>query len=467
MFFDTIQAQYLYLPIDIKWVKLGDLDVTGDSITVEAIIMTVPKFSSIDIVSKHTSPADVNYLLRPSVFEITTDSGYYAVANTYILLPNIFYHVAATYDGQTVRYYVNGCETGNMHAAGNMQQNNLTTAIGQQSTSAMSGNPIEQFFGYIDEVRIWRTTRTQAQIEANMTNLPSPATQYGLVAYYQFTGNYKNMQGNSLWDGIPMGSPQLTSNNSSLPQPQPPIVIDSISVNNACYGLKDGHASVIAQGGSTPYSYSLDGITYQSGNNFSGLAPGNYIIYIKSVYGCSVQSSFTVAQTDSISIIINNDQKICDGDSVTISANATGGTGNYNYLWSNGYTGNSQIVSPSITTSYSVFAIDSTGCKSLYKYYIATVVDTCNVVFFPNAFTPNGDGKNDVFSISTTNTSEIQTFIFDRWGEQLYSWDTLTGGWDGMARGMKAQEDVYNVVVYYTDKELKKHTVTGIVTLLR
>lgn len=207
-------GQFLYLPSQPSWINIGDLDVTGDSLTVEAIVMLTNGPFSVNIVSKHTSPADVNYLLRPMSFEITTVNGYYWITNTYTLSPDIFYHVAATYDGQTARYYVNGCETGSLPVSGDMIQNDLITAIGDQSS-----NQTEQFYGYIDEVRIWNVTRTEQQLKDNMTNLPSPTTQQGLMAYYQFNGNYNNMQGNMLWDGTSVGSAQLQNNTAVLPEP--------------------------------------------------------------------------------------------------------------------------------------------------------------------------------------------------------------------------------------------------------
>ena len=69
-----------------------------------------------------------------------------------------------------------------------------------------NGGLNEQYYGYIDEVRIWNVARTETEIASNMYNLPNPTTQSGLLAYYQFNGNYNNVQGNSAWDGTPIGT---------------------------------------------------------------------------------------------------------------------------------------------------------------------------------------------------------------------------------------------------------------------
>nr|MBA3971874.1 hypothetical protein [Bacteroidota bacterium] len=73
----TLKAQSsLYMPGAVNWVSVGDLDVPGDQLTVEALIYYTG--ASVNIVSKHTNPGDVNYLLRIGSFEIATTSGFAA-----------------------------------------------------------------------------------------------------------------------------------------------------------------------------------------------------------------------------------------------------------------------------------------------------------------------------------------------------------------------------------------------------
>jgi gliding motility-associated-like protein len=86
----------------------------------------------------------------------------------------------------------------------------------------------------------------------------------------------------------------------------------------------------------------------------------------------------------------------------------------------------------------------------------------------PNAFTPNGDGINDVFNwdgygIVTTN---YEFYIFNRWGELIFKTNEFKA-WDGCVNSHQAQEDVYVYKVYYQDVFEKNHKITGIVTLIR
>lgn len=196
-----IYLQSLHLTETPQWVNLGDLDISGNLITVEAKV-TLSRNSpllGLNIVSKHTNPTNVNYLLRPAQFEINS-GGQYHIANVPLSsLPlNMPYHIAGVYDGGIVKLYINGCLVASEEATGNLVSNNLNTAIGQMS----SGDYDEQFYGYIDGIRIWNVARTEDEIRENMNDLPNPTQQAGLVAYYKFDNPnpYKNLQGNPTWD---------------------------------------------------------------------------------------------------------------------------------------------------------------------------------------------------------------------------------------------------------------------------
>ena len=67
----------------------------------------------------------------------------------------------------------------------------------------------------------------------------------------------------------------------------------------------------------------------------------------------------------------------------------------------------------------------------------------------PNAFSPNDDGYNDVYRAKPTHQSivEFKATIFNRWGQRLYSWDNVNGGWDGKVNGHVVNPGVYYVNV--------------------
>lgn len=89
-----------------------------------------------------------------------------------------------------------------------------------------------------------------------------------------------------------------------------------------------------------------------------------------------------------------------------------------------------------------------------------------NVLYLPNAFTPNDDSKNTIFLPVFTNPDEIENYsmeIYNRWGGLVFRTEEITFGWDGA----NAVEGVYAVVVHYTTRGAKPKTVKGSVTLIR
>jgi gliding motility-associated-like protein len=77
-----------------------------------------------------------------------------------------------------------------------------------------------------------------------------------------------------------------------------------------------------------------------------------------------------------------------------------------------------------------------TACRTISVEYAETI-------YVPNAITLNGDGKNDIFQVYCTGILEIQVDIFNRWGEQIYEYTTVEGGWNGKYNDHFVQEDVY------------------------
>lgn len=198
-------------------VTIGDLDISGDKVTIEATINRTqtydPAFYGGDIVSKHCNPTDNNYLLRSNRAEITTTNGSVSTPDACEIELNKTYHVAMVYDGSTLKFYRNGFLLCQVACSGNMISNNYLTTIG---TTACLSNPWpSDFVGYINEVRIWNVARTQDELRAYQnTSLPNPGSQQGLLAYYIFD-NLVNKQGNSNWNGTLSGNGSTATNNAT------------------------------------------------------------------------------------------------------------------------------------------------------------------------------------------------------------------------------------------------------------
>ncbi len=391
------------------------------------------------------------------------------------------------------------------------------------------------------------------------------------------------------------------------------------SVNTTCNGSSDGSAQVVVTGGTQPYTYTwtpIGGITAA----VTGLSAGTYTVTIVDATGCVSINTVTVTQPAPVIITLTPlSDSICAGQSVNLSAVASGGFPPYNYVWNNGVFVSSQTVTPTFTTTYTVIATDADLCSS-QNYSVTITVnpmplvsinpdtisicygegvnllatgpgnllwstgDTAHLItvtptvttsysvfsthngcvgqtatavvtvlgigviadFTPNPtngmapltvqftnnsvnaasywwdfgdmdssiianpihvygegqfqvvlnawdlfgcedrmvfdfiiveplssyiqnniFTPNADGFNDVFFPKTENLVTIEAAIFNRWGEEMYRWTDIAGGWDGRVKNKPAPDGVYYYIINATGKDGKAYFHNGFVTLLR
>jgi gliding motility-associated-like protein len=70
-------------------------------------------------------------------------------------------------------------------------------------------------------------------------------------------------------------------------------------------------------------------------------------------------------------------------------------------------------------------------------------------LYVPNAFTPTGDGLNDLFIPLSTGIVMYNMKVFNRWGEMIFETDDLDTGWDGRYKGIFVQDGVYVWIINY------------------
>ncbi len=130
---------------------------------------------------------------------------------------------------------------------------------------------------------------------------------------------------------------------------------------------------------------------------------------------------------------------------------------------------------PSFTHAYQNYGPDyplltvtnEFGCKDSIR---KTVMVFPFAIYVPNTFIPDGDGKNDVFNASTSfEILDWEMEIYNRWGEKVFTTNTLNEGWDGLYRGMKSPDGVYAYKIRYRGCEHPSawQQLTGSVQLLR
>ena len=175
-------------------------------------------------------------------------------------------------------------------------------------------------------------------------------------------------------------------------------------------------------------------------------------------------SNDTCFATDSVTIIINSlpiidagtDVSIVRGSSATL--NATGG-GSYNWYPTSGLNCtdcSNPIANPDSTTTYYVAVTDANGCTNTDSVTVFVYDEIkCGELFVPTAFSPNGDGENEMLYVRGNCIKELQFNVYDRWGEKVFETTDVNKGWDGTYRsGSSSKQLKTGVFVYYLNVTL-------------
>lgn len=120
------------------------------------------------------------------------------------------------------------------------------------------------------------------------------------------------------------------------------------------------------------------------------------------------------------------------------------------------------------TSTYTVIATDEYGCSDMVQTVV--VLPATNELIVPTAFSPNADGRNDLFRIFGTNICQYELQVYDRLGKLVYlasNSTDITQGWDGTQQGNPAELGVYAFYVLATFTDGKQDLLRGNVTLVR
>jgi gliding motility-associated-like protein len=118
------------------------------------------------------------------------------------------------------------------------------------------------------------------------------------------------------------------------------------------------------------------------------------------------------------------------------------------------------------TATFQVIGTDQYGCRD--TAYVKMNVDYTMSESIPSAFSPNNDGRNDVFQIRNLKYQRVIEFrVFNRWGQEVFSTTDGAKGWDGTFKGTPQEVGVYHYLIRITTPEGKMRSYKGDVTLIR
>jgi gliding motility-associated-like protein len=329
---------------------------------------------------------------------------------------------------------------------------------------------------FLDDVSIQlRDTiiATSTQIKCNGENTGGIAitADEGTPQHFTYSWSASNTDTTSKVSGLGAGTYTVTvtdaygcvSTTSTLLTQPPALTASTTSTPATCWN-SNGQANVLAGGGTPTYTYLWS--TSGTGNSISDVIAGTYSVTVTDGNGCT-QTSTAVITTN---ISGTNPTATASMDTVKSGASITlMATGNGTYLWSpaaglNCDTCANATVSPKQTTKYCVVVSNKSTCSDTACVDVYVPLN----LLIPNVFSPNGDGINDVFTITANGYRNIQVVIFDRWGIKVADWTGIAGGWNGQTTsGKDAPASTYYFIATITKEDGTIEKVPGDVYLLR
>ena len=270
------------------------------------------------------------------------------------------------------------------------------------------------------------------------------------------------------------------------------------SLSNKCFATKDitinvepyprvqvGNDTAICFGSSAQLNANISGSNYtwlptSTLSNASSLTPvanpqstTTYVLSVTDNKGCTktVSDSIVVSVIPPVKAFAGNDTSIVFFQPLQL--NATGGS---IYTWTPTTGMNNPNISNPIVTldgsidsiTYFVHVATPEGCAAddAVKVFVFKIQPE---IFVPSAFTPNGDGRNDIIQpVLSSGMKRLDYFrIYNRWGQLLYSTSEIGKGWDGSIGGKDQAGDSYVYVAQATDYLDRKIFRKGTIVLIR
>lgn len=260
-----------------------------------------------------------------------------------------------------------------------------------------------------------------------------------------------------------------------------PSVTYAISAQQGCVPLTVDFNSTVAAGLLSSYTWNFGDGSFGSDSATSHVFTDDGCYHItlsvETVDGCTTDTTIysqVCAHPNPVAAFSAQPQPTDVFNTEVIFSNLSIGASTYTWYFEN--IGNSTTINPIVdfpTDSGGVYnvclnALSSYGCADSICHEI--VVNDLLSVFVPNAFTPDGDGLNEIFLpiVRGEEKGSYQFYVFDRWGQLIFNTNDTQKGWDGTHKNIKSKEDVYvwKILIKNTlNEDVKEYR--GHVSLLR
>jgi gliding motility-associated-like protein len=233
--------------------------------------------------------------------------------------------------------------------------------------------------------------------------------------------------------------------------------------NVSCYGKMDGMVTIVAEGGEQPYRYALNG-TYNDMGIFHNMSSGTYDVKATDQL-CDVSRKIAMQEPALLQLEkVSTNEVVCSSArNGQIVLSASGGTPPYSYGIPDVMIQSDSILRHLDGGNYHYVIEDNHHCMVEGNAIITKNWRDC-AVHAPNAFTPNGDGLNDVFRVRVIDDiHDYRMAVFSRWGTPVFESRNPAAGWNGG----QCPAGSYAWIITYTDSKQQFIKQTGNLLLIR
>jgi gliding motility-associated-like protein len=223
--------------------------------------------------------------------------------------------------------------------------------------------------------------------------------------------------------------------------PVTPIVDNDLSL---CIGDEEISIPVQSANGATLHWFDANGAPLPGPPAYSTGSPGTYTWYVSQQVSVCMSDTVVVhlrINENPEAAILNKAGKICYADRIYFVP-----SGGVEYRWTPALLKDEKGNEYAFITdpvTYTMICIDANGCKDTTEISY-TEIEKCCQFAYPNAFTPNNDGKNDRFRpVMRGNMEEYDLSIYNRFGERVYHSKDPRSGWDGSYNGQLCDVGMY------------------------
>lgn len=296
--------------------------------------------------------------------------------------------------------------------------------------------------------------------------------------------NYINSN-DSIFENLPIGSYTIEiTDGQGCTRPAQAIVPNATLDNfvtatdsTSCYGPDYNDGAVYVQTltpQNGPYQYSIDNGTPQLSGDFYNVSAGQHTITATSYNNCVTTIPVLVLEPLPIVVDVVPDTvflPLGQGQQVQVNYLNANGVVTYNWTAQDGLSCidcPDPVVSPYISQDYVITVSTVNGSATCYgSATLHAEVTRPEPVYIPNAFSPNGDGNNDIFQIYGQSIKTINLKVFNRWGEMVYYSNNQFDSWDGTFKGQQQMPAVFTYTAQVTFLNNDKSELKGTVTLIR